>query len=248
MSRRALGSVLLAAGLVGTAVAVVHSAPALAAVGPLRRRLLPQLAGVGRADHVALTFDDGPHPRATPSVLETLRQLEVTATFFLVGRMVADHPEIAGRIATAGHEIAVHGYDHGLLLYRGPRAVHDELARTVDLIVAATGQKPRWFRPPYGVLTTPALHAARTLGLTPVLWTDWGYDWTAHATADSVLRTVTRNLRPGATILLHDNDRYAFPGSWRSTANALPQVIAYVRRCGWQLGPLRDHLAVPGSR
>lgn len=242
MNQRALGSLLVAAGLVGTCVAAVHAGPAIAAIGPLRRRLLPGLAGVGRPDHIALTFDDGPHPRATVAVLETLHRFSVTATFFLVGRMVADHPEIAAQIADAGHEVAVHAYDHGLLLYRGPRSVRDDLARTVDVIVDATGQQPRWFRPPYGVLTAPALHAARTLGLTPVLWTDWGYDWTAHATAESVLRTVTRNLRPGATILLHDNDRYAFPGSWRSSARALPQLIELVRRRGWQLGPLREHL------
>src|SRR5262245_50144974 len=101
---------------------------------PLRRRLLPELSGTASIDHIALAFDDGPHPRATPAILQTLQQYAVTATFFLVGQMVADHRDIAKRIAADGHEVAVHGFDHELLPYRGPRAVRDDIARTVDLI------------------------------------------------------------------------------------------------------------------
>jgi peptidoglycan/xylan/chitin deacetylase (PgdA/CDA1 family) len=208
--------------------------------GPLGRRLIPGPTG----DHIALAFAVGPHPRATPLILETLHRYAVAATFFLDGPMASDHRTLAQQIAADGHEVAVHGSDRELLLYRGPRAVHDDLARTVELITEASGQCPLWYRPPYGVLTPPALQAARALGLTPVLWNGWDADWTAHATAESVLRTAVLNLRAGSTILLQDSDRYAFPGSWRSSAQALPQLIALVRRRGLPLGPLHEHLAL----
>jgi len=174
----------------GVAALACHAVPALTSIGPLRTRLHPALAGVGDPGHAALTFDDGPHPASTPRFLAELDRLGVTATFFLTGRWVARVPGLAAEIAAAGHEIASHGYDHRCLLVRGPRATYDDLARARDVTGHATGTRPRWYRPPYGVLTGPAVLATRRLRLTPVLWTAWGRDWAAGATADSVHDTV----------------------------------------------------------
>src|SRR5258706_9126395 len=155
----------LALGLVGAGVvvAVAYSAPGLLSVPWLRRRLSPELTGIGRTDGVALTFDDGPDPLSTPNFLRVLERRRVRATFFLLGRMVRMAPQLAGSIRDAGHEVGLHGYDHRCLLWRGPRATYDDLARGRDAIAAVTGSVPRWFRPPYGVLTTAAMIAARRL-------------------------------------------------------------------------------------
>jgi peptidoglycan/xylan/chitin deacetylase (PgdA/CDA1 family) len=119
--------------------------------------------------------------------------------------------------------------------------VYDDLARTVTVIHRTTGVRPRWVRAPYGVFSGPSLLAARRLGLTPVLWTCWGADWTRRATPASVAATVRRGLHGGATILLHDSDIAAVPGSWRSALGALPTVLAQCRDLGVAVGPLREH-------
>jgi peptidoglycan/xylan/chitin deacetylase (PgdA/CDA1 family) len=240
-SARVIGTLLAGAGLVAGGIAAAHASPALTSIGPLRRRLLPGLSGVGDPEHVALTFDDGPDPRSTPTFLKALQAYQVHATFFLLGGALARNRSLGRELAAAGHEIAVHGWDHEVLLTRGPRATYNELARTRDLIAEVTGEIPRWYRPPYGVLTAPALRAARRLDLTPVLWTTWGRDWTAKATGPSVLDTVNRNLRGGGTVLLHDSDCTSAPGAWRATLAALPALLDLIEDRGLQVGPLRAH-------
>ncbi|PJN39531.1 polysaccharide deacetylase family protein [Streptomyces sp. CB02959] len=223
------------------ALAAAHAAPVAATFGPLRNRVMPRLAGRGSAGHVALTFDDGPDPRSTPLFLRTLAERRVTATFFLLGSQAHRSPGLVRDIAAAGHEIAVHGWLHRPLLLRGPRATHDDLARARDAVGDLTGCAPALFRPPYGVMSTAAHLAARRLRLTPVLWTCWGKDWTASATPQSVHRTVTRDLRGGGTILLHDSDCTSAPGAWRSALGALPRILDTCAERGYEVGRLRDH-------
>ena len=208
---------------------------------PSVRRLLPGLAGNGRADHVAVTFDDGPGAGSTPAVLAMLDRLNVRATFFVLGAALAAHRELGRAICAAGHELAVHGWDHRWLPGQPFPAVHDQLRRARELVAEVAGVPPRWFRPAYGVLTGDAAAAARRLGMRPVLWTVWGRDWTAAATARSVLDTVALGLRGGATVLLHDADHAAAPGAWRATVAALPRIAELVAERGLVLGPLRDH-------
>jgi peptidoglycan/xylan/chitin deacetylase (PgdA/CDA1 family) len=220
---------------------MLHATPALAAVGPLRRRALPGLAGMGRPDHVALTFDDGPDPASTPAVLEVLARLGWRATFFMLGEMAWRAPGVAAEVAAAGHEVALHGDAHRNLLRRTPSQVARDLRRGRDRVTAASGQQPTWYRPPYGVLTGPALlHAAR-LGLRPVLWTAWGRDWRAAATPASVSDDVLRGVVAGGTVLLHDADCTSAPGAWRSTVGALPLLAERLEAAGLRVGPLRDH-------
>jgi peptidoglycan/xylan/chitin deacetylase (PgdA/CDA1 family) len=236
MSRALAGLAVAGAG-----AGLVQALPAAAFLQPLRCRFLPGLAGIGDPDHVALTFDDGPHPRSTPHFLKLLADHEVRATFFVLGRELARTPSLGRDIVDAGHEIAVHGWDHRCLLSKGPRTTRDEFARTRGLIEDVTGHRPRWMRAPYGVFSGPALAAARHVGLTPVLWTCWGFDWTRRATGKSVFKTVVQDLRGGGTILLHDSDVAASYGAWQATLAALPPLFAECRRRGLRVGPLRDH-------
>jgi peptidoglycan/xylan/chitin deacetylase (PgdA/CDA1 family) len=223
------------------AAGVAHAAPSAAFIPGLRRRFLPGLAGVGDSEHVALTFDDGPDPRSTPLFLRLLAEHDVRATFFLLGEQVFRSPDTARRIVEAGHEIALHGWDHRCLLRRGPRSTYTDLARACDVIDRTVGVRPHWFRAPYGVFSTASLVAARRLGLAPVLWTCWGFDWTRRATGESVFKLVTRDLRGGGTILLHDSDVAASPGAWRSTLAALPRLLAYCDRQELRVGSLGEH-------
>ncbi|SEN38783.1 polysaccharide deacetylase family protein [Actinacidiphila rubida] len=236
---------LVASTAVLPALAALQAAPVISTFGPLRNRTMPRLSGQGRPDHVALTFDDGPDHLSTPHFLTALQRRELSATFFLLGSMLARSPGLAKEMADAGHEIGIHGWYHSPLLVRGPRATYDDLARARDDLARVTGRPPVLFRPPYGVMTTAAHLACRRLGLTPVLWTCWGEDWRKRATPRSVEDTVLRDLRGGGTILLHDSDCTSATGSWRTTLRALPRILDTCQERGWQVGPLREH-GVPG--
>jgi peptidoglycan-N-acetylglucosamine deacetylase len=230
-----------AGAFAAAAVAVLHAAPALTSIAALRIRAFPRLSGLGRQGHVALTFDDGPDAKSTPRFLDELARHDVRATFFLLGSMLAKAPSLGRELVAAGHEVAVHGWDHRNLVGRGHRATHDDLARARDLINDTTGTSPRRFRPPYGVLTTSALLAARDLGLEPVLWTAWGKDWAQRATPDSVWRNLEQGILGGGTILLHDSDCTSAPDAWHSALGALPRLIAHCTAQGLRIGPLREH-------
>jgi peptidoglycan/xylan/chitin deacetylase (PgdA/CDA1 family) len=159
----------------------------------------------------------------------------------MLGSMVARAPDLAAEIAAAGHEIGVHGFDHRYLPARGPRAAWSDLHRATDLITKVTGRRPALFRPPYGVLSGPALAAARSLGLTPVLWGAWGREWTPGATADSVFATLARDLGGGVTVLQHDSGGTSPPGSWQAGLAALPLLLDECDRRGLRVGPLSEH-------
>ncbi|MDQ1375774.1 MAG: peptidoglycan-N-acetylglucosamine deacetylase, partial [Actinomycetota bacterium] len=116
-----------------------------------------------------------------------------------------------------------------------------DLARARDSVEDATGVTPSWFRPPYGNASLGSVSAARRLGLRLVLWTTWGWDWTKRSTTASVVRTVMDDLRPGATILLHDAGNRAAPECWKETLGALPLLSDSFEEYRYRVGPLRDH-------
>lgn len=215
------------------------AAPALASIGPARRLFLPRLSGIGRPDHLALTYDDGPDPVSTPHFLDLLDRHGRTATFFLLGAHVARHPALVAEMAERGHELAVHGWEHDCVLAVRPGRLAAQLRDTVAVIEDTTGRRPRWYRPPYGVLSTPALGAARASGLRTVLWSAWGRDWEARATPERIVRTVGRTLAPGGTVLLHDTDRTSAPGSWHHTLEASGLLLESWAGSG--VGPLAEH-------
>ncbi len=236
-------ALLVGAG-VGALVAAgvaVHSAPSLVALSGVGRRISPTLAGVGSPGHVALTFDDGPDPSSTPAFLELLDELGVRATFFMLGSMARRAPGLAAEVAAAGHDIGVHGDAHRSHLRLAPRTVAADVARALDAVESATGVIPNWFRPPYGTLSLGGIRAARAVGLQPVLWTAWGRDWRAEATADSVVACVLDGYVDGGTVLLHDSDCTSAPDCWRSALDALPALTDALAARALRVGPLSEH-------
>ncbi|MFF9408397.1 polysaccharide deacetylase family protein [Streptomyces anandii] len=223
------------------AVAAAHIVPAATWLPRLRTACLPGLAGIGRPDHIALTFDDGPDPGSTPHFLTALDELGVRATFFVLGENVARHPALARHIAERGHELAVHGWTHSRPWLPAPGRDLAETARAARVLYDTTGHRPQWYRPPYGILTGGRWAAARRTGLRPVLWTAWGRDWTARATPGSVRAAVGADLRGGGTVLLHDTDHAASPGCWHAALGALPGLVTACRDAGWEVGPLAEH-------
>jgi peptidoglycan-N-acetylglucosamine deacetylase len=181
---------------------------------------------------VVLTFDDGPHPEGTLSVLEILSHAHASATFFLVGEQVERRPELAVEIAARGHVVALHGYRHRPQLRMTEAEIREDLSRGIAAIAEATGAVPRLHRPPYGIYTEHGLRAAREAGLEPLLWSRWGKDWRKFTTPARIAARATRQIARGDVILLHDADFYSSRNSHRRTVAALPAIIAALKARG----------------
>jgi peptidoglycan/xylan/chitin deacetylase (PgdA/CDA1 family) len=213
------------AGVGAATLALGYLLPGIAHLcGPLRGALgVEDRTASGRG--YALTFDDGPHAQGTPAVLEALAVAEVSATFFLVGEQVRRNPALVGEILAAGHQIGLHCDRHRNLLRLAPWQVREDLARARDAIERAGCATPALYRPPYGVLNAAALAIARRRGWRTLLWSDWGRDWEARATPQSIAGLLTEGAGEGSVLLLHDADDYGAPSSWRRTVAALPRVL-----------------------
>lgn len=187
-------------------------------------RRFPALETVDGVDGtVALTFDDGPDPDCTPALLDALDAAGAKATFFMVGEQLMRHHAIAREVAERGHELALHGFehrDHGTL---SPQQARDDLARGLGTLEAGAGRTARWFRPPYGRFSEASYEACEKLGLERVYWSAWGFDW-EPVQADRIAEIVTRDLRGGDIVLLHDSPRYAPRESALATAEAIPLI------------------------
>jgi peptidoglycan/xylan/chitin deacetylase (PgdA/CDA1 family) len=213
-----------AGGLV-LAGAVLHAGPALAPIVPAVGEGLGVVLREDGAAGVALTFDDGPHPQGTPRTLEILREAGAVATFFLAGEQVERRPALAAEIVAAGHRVELHCHRHRNQLRLTPRALLDDAERGRAAIEAASGQAVAAYRPPYGIFSGAGLRAVRSRGWRPVLWSQWGRDWTRRATAASITRQATAGIRVGDILLLHDADYYSARSSWERTTAALPRIL-----------------------
>jgi peptidoglycan/xylan/chitin deacetylase (PgdA/CDA1 family) len=228
---------LLGAG--AASAAVLHAGPALAPIVPgVGAALDIELRQEG-AEGVALTFDDGPHPQGTPTVLEILREHGAVATFFLAGEQVARRPALAAEIVAAGHRVELHCYRHRNQLRLTPRDLIEDAERARATIEEASGQAIADYRPPYGIFSGAGLRAVRRRGWRPVLWSRWGRDWKRRATADSIARRSTADIAAGDIVLLHDADYYSARGSWVRTAAALPLILGELESCGLKTVSLR---------
>lgn len=222
-------SLLVAAGI-GVAAAAVHGA--LHRNSPVFGRVIGRLSNAeGR--QVALTFDDGPNATATPRILDTLRELDVTATFFMLGRHVEHWPAIARRVAQEGHAIGNHGYHHRKLHLRGPAYTRLDMQLGARAIRDATGESPRYFRAPHGFRSPWVNRIARELDQRPVGWTLGVWD-TDRPGADVIAARVREGVRPGSIVLLHDGDAYDPDGDRSQTAEALPSIIRDLREAGFR--------------
>lgn len=180
---------------------------------------------------VALTFDDGPSPHTTPRVLAALASAGARATFFLVGRKAVLHPELVRAIVGAGHEVGLHGYEHDRLFsLRGSDHVARDIRRTQAVLEQAGAPTPTLFRPPIGFVSHLTVWGARQAGVTLVGCSARALDGFRQASPDKVARRLTRALRPGALLAMHDaaeRDDYE-PAS----LVALPRVLSELSERG----------------
>jgi peptidoglycan/xylan/chitin deacetylase (PgdA/CDA1 family) len=193
------------------------------------------------SNQVALTFDDGPDAIVTPAVLEILAEHRAHASFFVIGRTLAEQPELGRRMVAEGHLVANHSWQHSYLQnFRLRRWQDEELIRCERSIEAVTGRpSSRLYRPPVGMKTGDQARAAIGLGLRVVAWSVHSRD-TVVPDPQAIARRVLRNLQGGDIILLHDGDRV--PGRRKTCPEALRLILAGLREKGLECVTLTELL------
>jgi peptidoglycan/xylan/chitin deacetylase (PgdA/CDA1 family) len=199
---------------------------------------------------VALTFDDGPNPDCTPSILEVLAHYRVKATFFMLGRNVAAYPETARDVAQEGHAIGNHTFTHRCLADSSVVGVIRTLSRCRRTVRDVTGVAPRVMRPPFGAQDLRSFLTVRIMGYAVVTWSVSGDDWQGDQ-ASVVAERVLKGVQPGGIILLHDGwEPPAHQPAWQPewallqdrspTIGALPMIIEPLQDQGYRFVTLPE--------
>lgn len=190
---------------------------------------------------IALTFDDGPHPKYTPMILDILKEAGVPATFFAIGINVELYPELVKRIVNEGHELGNHTYNHNHAGKMSSENLKADIAQCNDAIEKITGQKPRYLRPPEGVCNQKLREICGEEDMTIMMWCVDTRDW-AHTPVAEICQNVRRNTKTGSIILMHD-----FIGKNSPTPEALRQIIPILRGLGYEFVTIGQLLAEGGA-
>jgi peptidoglycan/xylan/chitin deacetylase (PgdA/CDA1 family) len=203
----------------------------------------------GHGKRLALTYDDGPNDPHTLHLLDVLARYDVKATFFLIGRFVRSRPDIVRRIIAAGHAIGNHTYSHPNLLFCSEKRLRHELYNC-EKMLADAGMPPgtngdrKLFRPPFGARRPMTLLVARAMGYLPVMWSVAGFDW-KKTTAERVERHVTRSVRGGDVILLHDGGHRALGTDRAHTVRATEHLLRRYQPEGFEFVSVTEWLRRP---
>ncbi|MFL5482517.1 MAG: polysaccharide deacetylase family protein [Gemmatimonadaceae bacterium] len=186
---------------------------------------------------VALTFDDGPNPDATPIILDTLREKGVRATFFVLGSHAERWPELVQRISHEGHQLGNHGYFHRKLHFKSPFYVSRDIKLGIRAIKRAGAPAPQLFRAPHGFRSPWTTPIASSYGERTVGWSLGVWD-SDRPGAEEIVRRTLEGVEPGSIILLHDGDGYNPDGDRMQTATALPIIIDRLKEQGYEFATL----------
>ncbi|MFJ3876449.1 polysaccharide deacetylase family protein [Streptomyces sp. NPDC090077] len=193
------------------------------------RPILELPAGPDTGNAMVLTFDDGPDPRYTPAILDTLARYGVRAMFFVCGEMATENRALLRRIAAEGHVIGNHTWTHPLIPSLSRSALEAEIGRTSEVVHQVTGQAPLWFRAPYGAWNRAAFEIGADLNMEPFAWTVDTLDWKEPGSTTIVSR-VLAGAGPGVVVLNHDAG-----GNRSQTVRALEAYLPQLLGRGYRM-------------
>ncbi|SDT93707.1 Peptidoglycan/xylan/chitin deacetylase, PgdA/CDA1 family [Verrucomicrobium sp. GAS474] len=193
-------------------------------------------SGPGFGRRMALSFDDGPNNKVTQRVLAELEKRNILATFFQIGIRVEAEPGMSRAVADAGHEVANHSLTHPQCNKLSDDRLAYELSKTQELIEAATGRIPVWFRPPYGAFRHDQGVQAASRGLGVALWSVDPRDWSQPG-VDKIAQTILSEARPGSVVLMHDLHS--------QTADALPRILDGLIERGFEFTTMTGLFGLP---
>ncbi|MEU2451436.1 polysaccharide deacetylase family protein [Streptomyces sp. NPDC012765] len=197
-----------------------------AAVKPaVRTRPILELpAEAAASGGMVLTFDDGPDPRYTPAILDTLARHGVRAMFFVCGEMATENRDLLRRMVAEGHVIGNHTWTHPLIPGLSRPALVSEIGRTSEVVQQTVGEAPLWFRAPYGAWNRAAFEIGAELGMEPLAWTVDTLDWKEPGTP-TIISRVLGGAAPGVIVLSHDAGGNRSQ-SVQAISSYLPQLLA----------------------
>jgi peptidoglycan-N-acetylmuramic acid deacetylase len=184
-----------------------------------------------------LTFDSGYENGFTPQILDVLKEKKVPAIFFVTGQYIKEQPELLKRMAAEGHLIGNHSWSHPDMTAVSDAAIKEQLDRVKNGVAEVTGQKEmRFLRPPRGIFSDRTLAISRDLGYVNVFWSIAYVDWDTKRQkgASYALEQVTKQLHPGAVLLLHSVSK--------DNADAMGSIIDHARKEGYEFRSLQDFI------
>lgn len=188
---------------------------------------------------LALTFDDGPNGAATEKILDILKRFNAPATFFLIGANVTHYPDLARRIVREGHAIGNHTFSHPRFDLLGTREMVGEIAAGDDAIAGATGTRPTWFRPPFGINGLGLEEVCAGAGYAIAGWSGAVGDWNPHSAGEIAEHAITQ-ATPGDILLLHDGWETRHDADRQNTVDAVPLILERLLREGFHFVTLPE--------
>lgn len=163
-------------------------------IGVLKRKYASQ--------KIAFTFDDGPNPIYTPQLLDLLKINNIKATFFVVASKAEQYPELIERMQAEGHLIGIHNYVHRSNWIMDPWMVRRQLDKSAGVIERITGERPIYYRPPWGLLNVFDFFLLKRYKI--ILWSLMAEDWRSKGGSEKVEKRLLHGMKNGDVILLHD--------------------------------------------
>jgi peptidoglycan-N-acetylglucosamine deacetylase len=182
---------------------------------------------------LALTYDDGPNDPYTLDLLDVLAKHGARATFFMLGQRVAERPKIAEAVARAGHVVGNHSFNHPNLIFASSAKLRQQLEDCERALTDAIGPHSRLFRPPFGGRTPQVLSLARRMNYVPVMWSVAAYDWRPYP-PEKLEQIVTRQVRGGEIILLHDGDHVRLGADRAASVAVTDRIIRRYKDQGFE--------------
>ena len=246
--------------LIATPIAL--SAAAVAAYGatnPRSELFGPTVWRTNSPRKLAITFDDGPNPKITPDLLQLLDRYEARTTFFMVGRLAQECPELVREIIVRGHAIGNHTVTHANLFWNTPTQIRQQMQRCNEAIGTITGTTPKWFRPPWGMRNPWVVSSATGMGMRTALWTLLPGDWRAKPASwlirrmepiakraqSSSLSDSNLHASHGDVLCLHDGDYRFLNADRHATVGALQYWLPRWRDLGLEFVTIDEAVSLP---
>lgn len=193
--------------------------------------------GFAEKKQVALTFDDGPDGVITPKILDVLKEKNVKASFFFIGKSVSLFPEVVKRAYKDGNLVLNHSLTHADLSNKNAKDIQGEIKGTEDKIFSLINKRPAIIRPPYGALTQNSIDEIEKTNYKMVIWSIDTLDW-SQKESSNITNNVLNNVRNGDIILMHSN------GDKKATLEALPAIIEGLEKKGYKIVTLDELLNI----
>ncbi len=190
----------------------------------IHRILFPSIIWKMESPNIFLTFDDGPHPVATPAVLAILQKSKIRATFFMSGFAVKNNASLAQEVAAEQHSVGIHAFHHTREIGFSRKTTLAEILQTESALTELGIQPAKIFRPPYGFFTWNTISAAKELKYRLVMWTTSTGDYRSDWPNERISATALAKLNPGAILVFHDNEL-----TKSKVEHILPRVIAGIQ-------------------